>query len=161
MTELTEKEKVIDKVYTDIKTGYGSIKSTFDDAKKLNALITYDDVKTYLNKLKHRQTQFLYKTYNSYVSKHHLFDMEIDLIDMTEDATDNNGYRYGFVAIDTFSKIVDVIPIKSKKPVDVVNAMEKVFKTIGIPKQIYSDEEGAFNSAEFIRLMNKHKIKHT
>ena len=31
---LTEKEKVIDKVYTDTKTGYGSIKSTFDDAKK-------------------------------------------------------------------------------------------------------------------------------
>ena len=34
MTELTEKEKVIDKVYTDIETGYGSIKSTFDNAKK-------------------------------------------------------------------------------------------------------------------------------
>ena len=46
--------------------------------------------------------------------------MEIDLIDMTENATDNDGFRYGFVAIDTFSKIVDVIPIKSKKPVDVV-----------------------------------------
>ena len=38
---------------------------------------------------------------------------------------------------------------------------KKILKSIGIPKQIYSDEEGAFNSADFIRLMNKHKIKHT
>ena len=121
--ELTEREKVIDKVYTDVKTGYGSIKQTLDEAKKINGLITYEDVKTYLNKFKFRQTQFQYKAYNSYVSEHNLFDMEIDLIDMTEEATTNDGFRYGFVAIDTFSKIVDVIPMKSKKPEDVVNAM--------------------------------------
>ena len=31
---------------------------------------------------------------------------------------------------------------------------------IGIPKQIYSDEEGSFNSPKYIRFMNEHKIKH-
>ena len=34
--------------------------------------------------------------------------MEIDLIDMTEEAVNNNGYRYGFAAIDTFTKMVSV-----------------------------------------------------
>ena len=38
--------------------------------------------------------------------------------------------------------------------------VEEVFNKIGISKQIYSDQEGSFNNAEFIRLMNKHKIKH-
>jgi hypothetical protein len=160
MTDLTEREQVIKTVYENVETGYGSVKSTLEQAKKINSLITYNDVKTYLDKLQHRQTQFLYKSYNSYVSKHALFDMEIDLMDMTEEADDNNGYRYGFVAIDTFTKMVSVIAIKTKQPADVMNAMEQVFKILGIPKQIYSDQEGSFTNVDFVRLMNKHKIKH-
>ena len=66
--------------------------------------------------------------------------MEIYLIDMTEEAVNTNGYRYGFVAIDTFTKMVSVQPMKTKQPVDVINAMEEVFKILGIPKQIYSDQ---------------------
>ena len=86
--------------------------------------------------------------------------MEIDLIDMTEEAVNDNGYRYGCVAIDTFTKMVNIQPIKTKQPTDVINAMEEVFKILGIPKQIYSDQEGAFNDVGFVRLMNKDKIKH-
>ena len=51
------------------------------------------------------------------------------------------------------------MPIKTKTP-DVVKAMEELLNKIGIPKQLYSDQEGAFNNESFIRLMNKHKIKH-
>ena len=38
--------------------------------------------------------------------------------------------------------------------------MKQVFEKIGIPKQIMSDREGAWESTEFIRLLNSHKIKH-
>ena len=38
--------------------------------------------------------------------------------------------------------------------------MEELLNKIRIPKQLYSDQEGAFNNESFIRLMNKHKIKH-
>ena len=38
--------------------------------------------------------------------------------------------------------------------------MAELLNKIGIPKQLYSDQEGAFNNESFIRLMNKHKIKH-
>ena len=37
--------------------------------------------------------------------------------------------------------------------------MQEIFNKIGIPKQLYSDQEGAFTNAEFIRLLNKHEIK--
>ena len=38
--------------------------------------------------------------------------------------------------------------------------MEIILRTIGVPKQIYSDQEGSLNSPDFIKLMNKHHIKH-
>ena len=158
MAELTEREQTIKDVYNNVHTGFSSIQSTLQQAKKINSLITYNDVKTYLNKLQHRQTQFVYKSYNSFISKHALYDMEIDLIDMTSVA--DKTYRYGFVAVDTFTKIVSVIPLKTKQPSDVVDAMVETLEKIGVPNQIYSDQEGSFNNVEFIKLMNKHKIKH-
>ena len=34
--------------------------------------------------------------------------MELDLLDMTEEATSNNGFRYGFVAIDTETNSLNI-----------------------------------------------------
>ena len=66
-----------------------------------------------------------------------------------------------FSRVDNFTKYAWGVPIKNKKkPPDVVKAMEELVNKIGIPKQLYSDQEGAFNNESFIRLMNKHKIKH-
>ena len=59
-----------------------------------------------------------------------------------------------------FTKYAWEVPINTKTPVDIVKAMEELLNKIRIPKQIYSDQEGSFNNAEFIRLMNKHKLKH-
>jgi hypothetical protein len=64
------------------------------------------------------------------------------------------------IGIDNFTKYAWGVAIKTKKPVDVVSAMEKILSKIGIPKQLYSDQEGSFNNVEFIKLMNKNKIKH-
>ena len=113
-----------------------------------------------MNKLQHRQTQFTYKKFNSFISKHPLYDFEIDLIDLTEEATKHKGIRYGLTAIDTFTKIAHLVPIKTKTPTDVVKAMEDVIKTMGVPTQILTDGEGAFNSSEYMIFKNKHKIKH-
>ena len=79
---------------------------------------------------------------------------------MTKSAEENEGYRYALSAFDNFSKKASVIPIKSKTPNDVLSAFQKVMDEMGIPKQIYSDDEGSFNSKVFIQLLNKHNIKH-
>ena len=55
------------------------------------------------------------------------------------------------VGVDNYTKYVWGVPINTKKPVDVVHAMEELFNKIGIPKQICSGQEGAFNNVEFIR----------
>ena len=55
------------------------------------------------------------------------------------------------VGIDSFIEYAWGVPIKVKQPADVVNAMQEIFNKIGIPKQLESDQEGAFTKAEFIR----------
>ena len=119
---MTDINQIIKEVYENPVSGYGSIKDTFQQAIKKDASIKYHDVKQYLNKLQHRQTQFTYKKFNSFISKHPLYDFEIDLIDLTEEATKHGGIRYGLTAIDTFTKIAHVSPIKTKTPADIVES---------------------------------------
>ena len=154
------KDATIKKVYEHPITAYGSINDTLKQASKINPCIQVADVRDYLHKLKHRQTQFQYKKHNSFVSPHPSFEIEIDLVDLTAKAEENDGLRYGFVGIDNFTKYAWVVPMKTKKPHDVIKAMQEIFDKIGVPKQLYSDQEGSFNTAEFIRLLNKHKVKH-
>ena len=41
----TDKDNIIKRVYENVDTGFGSIKETFDQAKKQDSSITYIDVK--------------------------------------------------------------------------------------------------------------------
>ena len=67
-------------------SGYGSVRDTYVQANKINPGIRYIDVKEYLDKPQHRLTQFEYSGYNSFVSPHPLFEIEVDLIDLTSKA---------------------------------------------------------------------------
>ena len=160
MAELTDKEKIIKEVYEDKEKGYGSLRDTYQQAFKKDPSIRYEDVKKYLDKLSNRQTQFTYKGHNSFISPHPLFELEVDLIDLTKKATENDGYRYCMVAIDNFTKFAWGVAMKTKQPTDVINAFKEILEKIGVPKQMYSDQEGSFNNVGFIRLLNEHKIKH-
>ena len=146
MSETESKESTIKQVYENAASGYGSIRDTYIQANKINPGIRYVDVKEYLDKQQHRQTQFKYKGSNSFVSPHALFEIEIDLIDMTKKSEENDGYRYALVAIDNFTKFAHAVPIKSKQPQDVTTAFNEVLNKIGVPKQLYSDREGSFES---------------
>ena len=151
MSETESKESKIKKVYENAASGYGSARDTYIQANKINPGIRYVDVKEYLDKQQHRQTRFKYKGSNSFVSPHVLFEIEIDLIDMTKKAEENDGYRYALVAINSFTRSAHAVPIKSKQPHDVTTASNEVLNKIGVPKHLYSDREGSFESKEFIR----------
>ena len=55
------KDATIKKIYKHPITGYGSTNDTLKQASKINPSIKVADVRDYLNKLKHRQTQFQHK----------------------------------------------------------------------------------------------------
>ena len=152
-----DKEKILRKVYYS-EDGFGSIYETYKDAKKQLNSITLEDTKKWLEKQKGRQTK-PYQGFNSYVADEPLEEVQVDLADFTRSAAENDGYRYCLVAVDVFTKMLWGVPIKNKKPEECVRAFKEVLDKIGIPKQIYHDNEGSFSSTEFIKLLNGNNIK--
>ena len=157
MSNQSEKDTIIRQVYYD-ETGFGSISETYHNAKKILNTIKYNDVKDFLERQKSRQTK-PYRGFNSYVAHEPLQEIQIDIADFTASADVNDGFRYLFVAIDIFTKLCHAIPIKDKQPAESVRVMTEVLNVIGVPKVLYHDNEGSWNSGQFIRLLNKHSIK--
>ena len=161
MIELTDKEKIIKEVYENKESGYGSIKDTLRQAVKKDSTIKYDDVKKYLDKLPHRQTQFKYKGFNSFISPHALFEFEVDLIDLGTRIDEKGGVRYGLVAIDNFTKFAWADPMEEKNAKNLIDALTNIIYKMGSPKQTYMDIEGSTTSNKFINwITNTKKIKH-
>ena len=115
-------------MYYNRVSGFGSILDTLKQAKEKDVNFDYNDVKKYWNSLKHYQTHFTYNKYNSFISPKPLFEIELDLIDLSSKAKENNGYRYGVVGIDNFSKYAHVVPTKSKTAEDIAEAVEQIIK---------------------------------
>lgn len=152
-----DKNKIIRQVYYD-EQGFGSIASTYQDAKKILNTITYNDVKDFLERQKSRQTKG-YRGFNSYVADKPLSEIQIDISDFTASGALNNGFRYCFVAVDIFTKFCHAVPIKDKQPTESVRAMKEILEVIGVPEVLYHDNEGSWNSKDFITLLNQNNIK--
>ena len=78
--------------------------------------------------------------------------MECDLIEYTGYgyARANKGYRYIFLMIDLFSKMVYVRPIKRKTGIDTANALQSVFSNFQyFPNSIIHDQGLEFWNKEF------------
>ena len=150
-----EEENILRKVYYN-EYGFGSIKTYKEAEKQLNS-ITIEDVKKWLEQQKGRQTK-PYEGFNSYVADEPLEEMRIDLAIFTDSAPDNNGYKYAFVAVDIFTKMLWAVPIEDKKPEGSVRAFKEVLDKMGVPKVLYHDNAGSWSSTEFVRSINSHKI---
>ena len=156
---MSDKDSVIRSIYYDKDDGFDSAIATYRKANKVLNTITVADVKSWLEKQKSKQTK-AYRGFNSYVAPKALHELQIDIAIFTDSANDNSGFKYAFVAIDIFSKYMWAVPIKNKQPAESIRAFTEVLDKIGIPQQIMSDREGAWESTEFIKVLNKHKIKH-
>ena len=155
---MTEKDRIIRTVYYDSDTGFGSISGTYHDAHKILNTITYNDVKDFLERQKSRQTKG-YRGFNSYVAHEPLQEIQIDIADFTASGALNDGFRYLLVAVDIFTKKAHGVAIKDKQPAESVRAMKEILKVIGVPEVLYHDNEGSWNSGDFVQLLNQHKIK--
>ena len=159
MFKQQNKDIVIRRVYYDVDTGFGGINETYQNAKKILNTITYNNVKDFLERQKSRQFK-KYSSFNSYVASKPLQELQIDIGDFTKSAEVNDGFRYMFLAVDIFSKYIHCVPVKDKESPESIRAFKEVINVIGVPENIMSDREGAWESTEFIKLLNEHKIKH-
>ena len=153
---MSEKDSVIDKIYHD-KAGFGSMKTTLDDARKIDKTITMDDVKKWFDKNVERKTNL--KGYNSFVASETREEYQIDIM-FFNDLKDPD-YGFALLLVDIFTKYCAVIPLKTNKIHDVAIAIEKgIEKMNGKPKTIYSDNEGAFVSNEIQKYFKDNNIRH-
>ena len=59
-----------------------------------------------------------------------------------------------------FAKVAEVIPILNRQPIELISALKLIFKSMGTPKQLYSNEESSFRAKVFFRFMNDNDLKH-
>ena len=111
-----------------------------------------------MSKLESVQVKLKPRGSNSFVSPGATFEYEIDIMDMeSKDATSNT--RYGLVAIDSFTKIAEAVPIRNRAPEAMIDGLKKIFTSMGKPKQLYSDEESSMRSAKMVRFLSENGIK--
>ena len=106
-----DKNNIISKIYYD-KSGFGSIKTTFEDAKKVDKSITLEDIKNFFNNNVKKKDNL--KGYNSFVAPHY-YEYQADLFFVNDDEfLENQNFKVGMIMIDICSKYMWVVPITSK-----------------------------------------------
>ena len=148
-------EAIIKEVY---ESNFGTAYETYKEAVKKDNSIRLQDVKDYLSKRDDIQVKYKPKSYNSFVSPGANFEYEIDIMDI-EAKGSTSDTRYGLVAIDNFTKIAEVIPIKNRTPESIIAGLKKIIAEMGKPKQLYSDEESSVKSAKMVEFLNRTEIK--
>ena len=148
-------EAIIKEVY---ESNFGTAYETYKEAVKKDNIIRLQDVKDYLSKRDDIQVKSKPKSYNSFVSPGANFEYEIDIMGI-EAKGSTYDTRYGLVAIDNFTKIAEVIPIKNRTPESMIEGIRKIIASMGKPKQLYSDEESSMRSLKMNRFLNDNDIK--
>ena len=144
--QLTEaKEKVISDVFYD-PAGYGSVRTTYQDAHEKDPSITYQNVADWF--AKHRNQKTKLTGYNSYVAEEPRQEYQTDLF-FIKDLGEEQKYTIGLLTIDIFTKKMVVVPLKSKEVGDVLaGIMESCQKLGGYPKTLFTDEEPAIYNSQ-------------
>jgi hypothetical protein len=104
--------------------------------KYLQSIDAYTEHKPFSKKFKRR------KTIVADIGDQH----QIDLADMQKFSEHNDGYKYLLMIIDCFSRYGWGVPVKSKKPSEIIQALSEVYKKDGIPLKVQSDNGKEFTA---------------
>lgn len=85
---------------------------------------------------------------------------DMDLMDMVDISKQNDDYRYVLVSIDIFSRFAHCRPVKSKKGVDIVTALQVILKGPRKPNTIRTDRGMEFRSKEVNTYLKNKNIHH-
>ena len=122
-------EAIIKEVY---ESNFGTAYETYKEAARKDNSTRLQDVKDHISKRDDIQVKPKTKSYNSFVPPGANFEYEINIMD-----TEAKGYtsdpRYGLVAIDNFTKNVEVIPIKNRTPESIIAGLKKIIDSMGKP----------------------------
>ena len=157
MTDVN-KDDVIKNIYFD-RSGFGSVATTFKDAKAKEPSITLNDVKDWFKK--NTEVKKKQRGINSFVAPYNNHTYQVDIFFMGKtDFENTQKFRAGLVLIDVLSKYAVVVPIKSKDTYDVIKGTKEALKKMGEkPQLIYTDDERAIAGEDFQEFVEGEGIK--
>jgi hypothetical protein len=141
---------------------FGSIHNLYKSAKKQNPNITLNIVRNWLlgqdvytlHGLTRRN--FLRR---KTLSKGLYYQMQIDLVDVSNIKNKNKNYTFLLTAIDIFSRKAFAIPVKSKHGPVIVEAMKQIFKEYPRVTFIQADHGVEFFNKDFKKYLQGKNIK--
>jgi hypothetical protein len=155
---MSSKDEIISKIYYD-EAGYGSIKQTYTEAKQKDKSITLDDVKKWMHKALEQKKQL--RGYNSFVAQRPKQEYQMDLFFISKKDFPNEEYIGGLLIVDIFTKFINIVPIKTKKIPEILEAIKTIINKMGKPESMYTDNEGAWSAGtEIDKYFKANKINH-
>ena len=83
---------------------------------------------------------------------------QIDLVDMTKYASENDGYKFLITMINSFTKFAWAIPIKSKHGANVFDGVKKIL-LVNRPQKLQMDRGAEFYNKKFLDMLRAFGIK--
>jgi len=152
------KDEILNFIYFD-PAGYGSIKQTYEEAKKKDKTITMKDVKQFIDKHVEQKKQL--RGYNSFVAQKPKQEYQMDLLFISKKDFPNEENIGGLLIVDVFTKYINIVPIKTKKIPEILEAIKTIIKKMGKPESMYTDNEGAWSAGtEIDKYFKANNINH-
>jgi hypothetical protein len=149
------REQVIKDKYYDPLTGFVGVDKLYHKLKRRG--FTRKEIQDFLDKQEvHVITRKNNQRSGSFIPQRPKYQYQIDLIYFDNPVL--NKAKYGFVAIDTFTKQGHAVLLKDRKAPAILEAMQEVIDTLGKPESIYSDEGVEFTSKKFKQFIKDENI---
>lgn len=157
-------DKLLKSIYLDPANpaSFGSIRNLYLAAKKLNSAITLNIVKNWLLGQNvytlHGLTRRNFLRRKT-LSKGLYYQMQIDLVDVSNIKNKNKNHTFLLTAIDVFSRKAFVIPLKSKHGPVIVEAMKQIFKQYPKTSILQADQGAEFFNKDFKSYLKSQNIR--
>ena len=121
-----DEKSIIGELYFDPKTGFQSPERLHKIAKEKGYSISLAKIKNFMNGIEtHKVREKITNSFQSMIPQDLNKTWAIDLVDLQKYAWYNNNHAWLFNGIDMFSKKAWSIPLKTKSPPEVAQAMKK------------------------------------
>ena len=152
-----------------LTTGNASV--LYRNLKKDKANVTLRQVKEWLDGQAYKQRTKKYQPSGYYIPKAPQQEYQLDIFYFIEPDSDlkqyrkydrlgtktfrlNKGYKYGLVCIDIFTKFAQVKLLKKKSAQETLEATLEIFKKMGRPEMVYTDEGGEFKGVFLDKMLD-------
>ena len=156
--------KLLDKLYNDEETGFGSKRELYNQAKEKEPLVTMQEIDEFFKEMSKKEPPLKDMFgHNSWIGNlpREQYQLDTGYINkgITEELAEGDD-GYFLVCIDVFSKRAEVVPMFDVTSEEATKAFMKCVARMGFPREVYTDEGSEFKK-KFAEYVQQEHIIHT